>query len=423
MLQLLNIVFVSVATMFPLRFDFDWAAFKDTGDSVRVEFYYGIGFEQLYFQPQDNYLTAPFKVEFAMTGIDRKFIQTGTVLKRARLRNFQEAVTNQRFFVDQFSVFTPPGRYEIRATIADSLHSGTIIDTINVPNFGGQLSLSSIQIGTAIVADTLTRGFALVPNPGHRFVVRKNQKLYAYFEVYGVKAESQSYELRYHLIDSVGKDTIFRSQPIVRTKTGLKGGTVIQISLDSLTPGTYWLVVEAIDQQATAVAMATVNLISEVAGQIGGTPYQLQIGPREEKYYRELQYVATPREVEYYNKLSPEGKEAYLAWFWSKHNLSEFVRRREVVESRFGTARTSGIKTDRGKIYIKYGEPDAVERKTMEMDVKPREYWFYYQLGLTFIFVDLRGDGNYRLAWTNSPDEAETGLEYLLTPEEQNQYR
>jgi GWxTD domain-containing protein len=183
------------------------------------------------------------------------------------------------------------------------------------------------------------------------------------------------------------------------------------------------LVVEAIDQQATAVAMATVNLISEVAGQTGGTPYQLQIGPREEKYYRELQYVATPREVEYYNKLSPEGKEAYLAWFWSKHNLSEFVRRREVVESRFGTARTSGIKTDRGKIYIKYGEPDAVERKTMEMDVKPREYWFYYQLGLTFIFVDLRGDGNYRLAWTNSPDEAETGLEYLLTPEEQNQYR
>jgi GWxTD domain-containing protein len=422
-MELLSLIVTLLTATTPLRFDLDWAAFKDKGDSVRVEFYYGVGFEQLNFQPQENYLAARFRVDFAMNGIDRPFTQSGTVFKRARIRNFQEAISSQRTFVDQFSVTAPPGRYEIKTTIADTLNSGTVVDTITVPDFNNQLALSSVQLGAAIVEDTVAGGFALVPNPGHRFIVGKNRKLYAYFEVYGLEPGGENYQLRYHLIDTVRNDTIFRSEPIIRTKTGTRGATALEISLDSISPGTCRLAVEARDQSRTAVSGALIDFVAEGGTPAATTPYQLQLTPREQKYYRDLQYIATPRELEYYNRLSPEGQEAYLAWFWSKHNLSEFVRRREVVEARFSTARTPGIKTDRGRIYLKYGEPDAVERKTMEMEVKPREYWFYYQLGLTFIFIDQRGDGNYRLAWTNSPDEPETGLEYLLTPEEQNQYK
>lgn len=414
---------VFTMTTAPLRFDLDWAAFKGPGDSVRVEFYYGVGFEQLNFQPQDNYLAAPFEVKFAMSGIDRQFTQSGTVYKRARLKSFQEAVSSQRTFVDQFSVMAPPGRYEIKTTISDTLHSGTMVDTIAVPDFNNQPALSSVQIGAAIVTDTLTGSFALVPNPGRRFVVGNNRKLYAYFEVYGLEPDSGNYELHYHLVDTVHKDTIFHSQPIIRSKTGTRGAAAVEISLDSIIPGTYRLAVEAMDRGSVATASAVVNLVAGDGAVPPAGGYQLQLTPQEQKYYRDLQYIATPRELDYYHRLSPEGKEAYLAWFWSRHNLQEFVRRREVVETRFGTGRTPGIKTDPGRIYVKYGEPDAVERKTMEMEVKPREYWFYYQSGLTFIFVDLRGDGNYRLVWTNSPDEPKTGLEYLLTPEEQNQFR
>ncbi len=404
-----------------LHFDFDWAVFRHTADSVRIEFYYGIGFRELNFQPVDSLLVAPFRIEFSIDGLDRQFSESGTLFKKARLRSFQEAIASQRVFVDQFSVIAPSGSYEIRTAVADSLRSGTVTDTINVPEFGDQLMFSSIQLGNALLADSLTQALAVVPNPGRRFVTGRNQRLYAYFEIYGLNSQTRSYELRYYMV-SGGGDTIVRSAPIERLKTGSRSATALEINIDSLNPGSYELVVEAVDYPFSVQNRVTFALVEAVASQPRAEGRLPQLTPREQRYYHELQYIATPRELEYYNRLSPEGREAYLAWFWSRHNLSEFIRRMETVEGRFATTRTPGIKTDRGRIYVKYGEPDAIERKTIEMEVKPREYWFYYQLGLTFIFIDIHGDGNYRLAWTNSSDEPKTGLEHLLTIEEQNQY-
>jgi hypothetical protein len=72
---------------------------------------------------------------------------------------------------------------------------------------------------------------------------------------------------------------------------------------------------------------------------------------------------------------------------------------------------------------VKYGEPDAVEQRVHDVESKPREYWQYYRLGYRFIFIDLRGEGDYRLAFADSPDERGTGLEQYLTPEEQEGLR
>ncbi|MEO0050827.1 MAG: hypothetical protein ABIK42_06770, partial [candidate division WOR-3 bacterium] len=56
-----------------LRFDFDWALFHHQGDSARVEFYYGIAYDQLNFQEIEDYLTAFFNVSFEMNGLDNQF--------------------------------------------------------------------------------------------------------------------------------------------------------------------------------------------------------------------------------------------------------------------------------------------------------------------------------------------------------------
>jgi len=146
------------------------------------------------------------------------------------------------------------------------------------------------------------------------------------------------------------------------------------------------------------------------------------LSDQERMYYRDIQYIATPREVAYYNSLSESGKDVWLASFWSKHNLTEFARRLETAENRFRRQRTPGVRTDRGRIYVKYGEPDAIEQKVIETQIRPREYWHYYSSGYVYVFVDIRGDGNYRLAYTNNKDEPPTGFESYLTPEEQEQW-
>jgi hypothetical protein len=64
----------------------------------------------------------------------------------------------------------------------------------------------------------------------------------------------------------------------------------------------------------------------------------------------------------------------------------------------------SGSLTDRGRIYIKYGEADEIETKTMQMQSKPVLIWRYGG-GKKFIFMDLSGAGRYELIYTNATGE------------------
>ncbi|NPV14552.1 GWxTD domain-containing protein [candidate division WOR-3 bacterium] len=416
-----SLLLFSLAVFATLQFDLDWAVFQGESDSSRVEFYYGVPFDQLAFQPGPDGLVALFTVSTELKGIDVQFSESGTINKRARIKSFQDAAQHQRTFVDQFSINAPPGTYEVKVTIADSLNQGTIIDTLTVPDFAAHPALSSIQLAVALLRDTATGRLVVVPNPGRRFG-SDARKLCAYLEGYGLIPDSGSYEFRYHLVDVLSKDTIVRSAPIVRKKSGAKASITLELGIDSIQDGSYLFGVTLTDHSNNrTVTTARQFTIGSTAP--SPRPYTFQPSPQEEKYYRKLEFIATPKELAYYNSLSDSGKVAYLAWFWSKHNLTEFVRRMETAEGRYRSGRTSGINTDRGRVYVRYGEPDAVERKTMEMEIKPREYWYYYQLGYTFVFIDTRGDGNYRLAWTNSPDEPATGLENLLTPEEIDQFR
>lgn len=415
------LVLLSLSLSGALHFDFDWSAFQGPDDSARVEFYYGVPYDQLAFQSTGEGLVSLFNVRMEMSGLDNQFSESGTIKKRARLGSFQEAAERRRTFVDQFSIIAPPGRYEVRVTIADSLKNGTLVDTITVPDFTSSPSLSSIQIAIRIMEDTATGRFVAVPNPGRRFPP-ETQNLFVYFEAYHLIPDSGSYEVSYYLFDSNMKDTLVRSAPLIRKKSGVNSAITLKLNINSIAEGSYLFTAHLTDLSTNQTATTTSSFTIGTAPPLL-TPYLFQPSPKEERYYRQLEYLATPKELAYYQALSDSGKDAYLAWFWSKHNLGEFVRRMETAEGRYRSGRTSGVNTDRGKVYVKYGEPDAVERKTMEMEIKPREYWYYYQLGYIFVFIDTRGDGNYRLAWTNSPDEPPTGLENLLTPEELDQFR
>ena len=58
---------------------------------------------------------------------------------------------------------------------------------------------------------------------------------------------------------------------------------------------------------------------------------------------------------------------------------------------------TEGWRTDRGRIYIKFGPPDDIERYPFEMGTYPFEIWRYYSLRKVFVFVDRTGFGDYYL--------------------------
>lgn len=71
--------------------------------------------------------------------------------------------------------------------------------------------------------------------------------------------------------------------------------------------------------------------------------------------------------------------------FWYNRNPSNpeaewkaYVEKLNHVGKKYGSSSTPGYQSDRGKIYLMFGEPDILERVVNEKGAKPYEVWFYY---------------------------------------------
>jgi GWxTD domain-containing protein len=409
----------------------DWSAFRAGGDSSRIEFFYGVPAESLLYTASDSAILYQFSVKLEMQGIGNEFRQSGTVRKRARARNFVEVVTAHRSFVDAFSVTAPPGRYRFRISVADTTDAGQVggfyEDSMELTGFTQGLAVSSLQVGTDAMTDTATGAISVIPNPSHRYPAEGLKTLYVYYEGYNLVPDAGSYEVRTAVLQrKPGRtDTLVLVEPFTRKKHGSSTAYALGVEVESLDRGEYVLGLALTDLSTKqSVVREREFVIGQVEPEYVAPVVRLEgLSPREQKYVEEIHYLATPGEVAYYKRLSDAGKKEYLAKFWKAHNLTEFSRRMETANERFRLPKVQGVQTDRGKVYVKYGEPDAIEQKVIESDTRSREYWHYYNQGYVFIFIDIRGDANYRLAWTNARGEPPTGFELYLSPEEEEQFK
>jgi len=92
--------------------------------------------------------------------------------------------------------------------------------------------------------------------------------------------------------------------------------------------------------------------------------------------------------------------------FWNKNfpskeqingRMNEFFLRVDYTIDKFTVSnKLNGYKTDRGKVFIKYGEPDSINREYAERD-NIIEIWYYKNINKTFIFKDISGIGNFTI--------------------------
>ena len=77
--------------------------------------------------------------------------------------------------------------------------------------------------------------------------------------------------------------------------------------------------------------------------------------------------------------------------------MNEFYMRVDYAIVQYRTvSEVNGAATDRGKIYIKYGEPDDIERSYSDQG-QILEIWKYRKFNKEFVFSDVSGLGNYSL--------------------------
>jgi len=120
-----------------------------------------------------------------------------------------------------------------------------------------------------------------------------------------------------------------------------------------------------------------------------------------------LKYI---EEEEIVSHLLDEDEEDYqkvLHKFWKQYDptpeteynelMDEYYSRIDYAALEFrGISKKNGLSTDRGKIYIKHGKPDKIERASDSRGYVV-ETWIYKSFNQNFVFIDKQGTGNFIL--------------------------
>lgn len=123
---------------------------------------------------------------------------------------------------------------------------------------------------------------------------------------------------------------------------------------------------------------------------------------------QQLRYIATQNEWKSLRAVPEDKLHEVINKFWQVHDPSPGTLRNEAREAFYERVITAderytihkklkGWKSDRGRIYIKYGEPDETQSEVHPLDLYPYIIWTYYNQKLEFIFADTGGFGQYRL--------------------------
>lgn len=120
-----------------------------------------------------------------------------------------------------------------------------------------------------------------------------------------------------------------------------------------------------------------------------------------------LRYIVTEQQRDSLGRGSADERRDHLEQFWQTKDKTpetaynevqaEYYRRVDHARRAFGTLREpDGSLTDRGRIFILFGQPGAINR-TLDPSSGFQEEWVYENLNKRFIFADKAKSGNYIL--------------------------
>lgn len=122
---------------------------------------------------------------------------------------------------------------------------------------------------------------------------------------------------------------------------------------------------------------------------------------------RQLRYIASDKQLNKMLKAKPDEQRTQFLDFWRSKDptpgtvqnelMDEYYRRVRFADEHYSGVR-EGWQTDMGAIYILFGPPNEIERRPFEIDSKPYEIWYYFDINQQFVFVDMTGFGEYRLS-------------------------
>lgn len=338
-------------------------------------------------------------------------------------------------FIDQQRISIAPGMYNLEIRIKD-LHDSTskelvFLDVINVEFRKDFIEFSGIQYLENYYPTTnqniLSKsGYDLVPYV-HDFFPRTMKKLIIYLEIYHtdlILGNDSSFLLKYGIekvsdqkfIESFSKTKKYKVQPLI--------AVIGDFNIDGLPSGNYNFRMDVIDKNnkvlaskrsyfqrsnpQTGISLEEPETIDKLI--IENTFIEKVSSPDTlNDYLKSMMPIASDKEkgviLDVVKSTDTTMKRVIFFTFWKSRNHLEpenewlaYKAKVQYVNKSFGTSIKKGYESDRGRVFLQYGEPNDFQKSDHEPSAYPYEIWHYYTIGnqrnKRFVFYNYMITGN-----------------------------
>lgn len=420
-----------------IDFSVDAVGFKGQDGYTFVEFYLLLRPSQFVLEEQKN-KTYEASFTIGISVID----STGAVVQSTSqprvFQTDQPIVINrrgeERVMIDEIAVSLQPGRYRANVRVYDEYgkREGKATKPFIADSYAENLLMvSDLQFSTLIKQDPSEprfskNGLSITPNPMRIFEKwpetteegpYKPRTMYVYFELYHLagspSGDPTTYDLAYALKNhTTGVRTALPSQKNL-AKSGTETLKVYALDFVSFPEAVYSLEVTAHDN-SNGAQVTRESVFEVVQPPAPPPPTTVLTAPQADRGFRMLKFVASQRDLGLYKKLDLVGKTEFLINYWKDRDPTPGTPENEfmiVINERFSFAefQLGGADGDRGRVYMRYGEPEEIERHEADNETKGYQLW-YYVSGVDgdptrreagnrdfFVFGDRLGVGKFEL--------------------------
>ncbi|HGY57226.1 MAG TPA: GWxTD domain-containing protein [Caldithrix abyssi] len=328
---------------------------------------------------------------------NNRAVSNTTLDKKINVKDFKLTNSRDEQFIMQAQLSVPSGEYTLLARSTD-LHSNKSIQRkiqLHLQEYkDSRLKLGAIMFLKDVVVDSANTIVEMDPTFGNNFTLRKGY-FYINYSLY-CKEVPAKVSITYKMEDE--EEEIAWDTTVVVQVDSKVSSHLFRIDRSKLKRNKYRLIVVA---QMDDFSTETSKFFSFYWSEVPYTDEDI------DKALRQMTYILEEDTLEKYLEASLPEKQAFFKRFWAARDpdpstavnelKNEYYKRVNFANRNFSAMGLEGWLTDRGRILIKFGFPDDIERHPFDMNSKPYVVWRYYSLRKVFVFVDRTGFGDYQL--------------------------
>jgi len=421
-----------------IEFEFDYSQFVYDSTSNFIEFYYSFNQASLSFFETDTskYIQGILNVSITDSASGEVIVNRDWMIQN----EIEDTSFLKSNLIGLLGFILNEGVYKCEFTGIDSknpISKKIISDVLHIqPFLKIQSSISDIQLASRILQDSentasvfYKNSYEIIPMPTAIFG-EGQPVLFYYTELYNLlKGDAASdIKLEQIVFNSRGASVSISSKKINRKMDSrVEVGKVL---VHKMPTDTYTLVLNLVDSVANYgvssrkkffvynPSVVSVDTFFQQTTSTLGTMFGAMSDEELDDLFSKSRYLATPNEINQYSKMSnEEGKREFLHQFWETRDNNpndyrnefflSYLKRIDESNLRYHALGRDGWETDRGRVYLMYGDPNEIERYPNETETRPYEIWSYHELegGVYFIFADITGFSDYQLVHSTKRGE------------------